>query len=353
MAYPIVDLRSDTVTKPTPAMRRAMAEAEVGDDVYREDPTVNRLQERAAEIFQREAALYVPSGTMGNQAAIKVHTHHGQEVICEQRAHIYNYEMAMMAAFSGCLARPVWAQDGILSWDLIAPNVRGRTDHRPRTALISLENTSNLAGGSVYPLQVSNAICDRAHAMGLPVHLDGARIFNAAAALGRSVVELTAKFDSVMFCLSKGLGAPVGSMLVGSKAFFEDARLARKMLGGGMRQVGVLAAAGRIALEEGPKHLHVDHDNAQFLAQGLAEIPGIKIDLSRVVTNILFLDVAGTGLTSFEISKRLAAHNVLANGVTPETMRMVTHRDVDRAGCERALQVLREVLQIPRKTAVA
>ena len=334
-------------------MRRAMAEAEVGDDVYREDPTVNRLQERAAEIFQREAALYVPSGTMGNQAAIKVHTHHGQEVICEQRAHIYNYEMAMMAAFSGCLARPVWAQDGILSWDLIAPNVRGRTDHRPRTALVSLENTSNLAGGSVYPLQVSSDICDRAHAMGLPVHLDGARIFNAAAALGRSVVELTAKFDSVMFCLSKGLGAPVGSMLVGSKAFFEDARLARKMLGGGMRQVGVLAAAGRIALEEGPKHLHVDHDNAQFLAQGLAEIPGIKIDLSKVVTNILFLDVAGTGLTSFEISKRLAAHNVLANGVTPETMRMVTHRDVDRAGCERALQVLREVLQIPRKTAVA
>jgi threonine aldolase len=351
MNHPIVDVRSDTVTKPTAAMRRAMAEAEVGDDVYREDPTVNRLQERAAEIFEREAALYVPSGTMGNQAAIKVHTRHGQEVICEQRAHIFNFEMAMTAAFSGCLARPIWGDDGILTWDSIAPNIRGRSDHRARTGLISLENTSNLAGGSVYPPEISDDICDRAHAAGLPVHLDGARIFNAAVALGRSVVELTRKFDSVMFCLSKGLGAPVGSMLVGSKAFFEEARLVRKMLGGGMRQVGVLAAAGLVALEESPKRLHIDHANAKFLAQGLAEIPGIKIDPAKVVTNILFLDVSGTGLTSFEISKRLAAQGVLANGVTPETMRMVTHYDVDRAGCKRALQVLREILGTSGKAA--
>jgi threonine aldolase len=353
MNQPIVDLRSDTVTKPTPAMRRAMYEAEVGDDVYREDPTVNRLQERAAEIFQRQAALFVPSGTMGNQAAIKVHTRHGQEVICEQRAHIFNFEMAMTAAFSGCLARPVWAEDGILTWDLIAPYVRGRSDHRARTGLVSLENTSNLAGGSVYPMEISDDICDRAHAAGLPVHLDGARIFNASVASGRSVVELTRKFDSVMFCLSKGLGAPVGSMLVGSKEFFEEARLVRKMLGGGMRQAGVLAAAGIIALEEGPKRLHIDHANAKFLAQGLAEIPGIKIDPAKVVTNILFLDVSGTGLTSFEISKRLAAEGVLANGVTPETMRMVTHLDVDRTGCERALHVLREIVGAPNKTAFA
>ena len=353
MNHPIVDVRSDTVTKPTAAMRRAMAEAEVGDDVYREDPTVIRLQERAAEIFEREAALFVPSGTMGNQAAIKVHTRHGQEVICEQRAHIFNFEMAMTAAFSGCLARPIWGDDGILTWDSIAPNVRGRGDHRARTGLISLENTSNLAGGSVYPPEVSDDICDRAHAAGLPVHLDGARIFNAAVALGRSVVELTRKFDSVMFCLSKGLGAPVGSMLVGSKAFFEEARLVRKMLGGGMRQVGVLAAAGLVALEESPKRLHIDHENAKFLAQGLAEIPGIKIDPAKVVTNILFLDVSGTGLTSFEISKRLAAQGVLANGVTPETTRMVTHYDVDRPGCERALQVLREVLGTSGKAGSA
>jgi threonine aldolase len=351
MDQTIVDLRSDTVTKPTAAMRRAMYEAEVGDDVYREDPTANRLQERAAEIFEREAALFVPSGTMGNQAAIKVHTRHGQEVICEQRAHIFNFEMAMTAAFSGCLARPIWGDDGILTWDSIAPNVRGRSDHRARTGLISLENTSNLAGGSVYPPEISDDICDRAHAAGLPVHLDGARIFNAAVALGRSVVELTRKFDSVMFCLSKGLGAPVGSMLVGSKAFFEEARLVRKMLGGGMRQVGVLAAAGLVALEESPQRLHIDHANAKFLAQGLAEIPGIKIDPAKVVTNILFLDVSRTGLTSFEISKRLAAQGVLANGVTPETMRMVTHYDVERAGCERALQVLREILGTSRKAA--
>jgi len=349
MSEPIVDLRSDTVTKPTPAMRRAMAEAEVGDDVYREDPTVNRLQERAAEIFGREAGLFVPSGTMGNQAAIKVHTRHGQEVICEQRAHIYNFEMAMTAAFSGCLARPIWGEDGILTWDLIAPHVRGRSDHRARTGLISLENTSNLAGGSAYPVEVSDEICDRAHDLGLPVHLDGARIFNAAVALGRPVVELTRKFDSVMFCLSKGLGAPIGSMLVGSKEFFEEARSVRKMLGGGMRQVGVLAAAGLVALEESPQRLHIDHANAKFLAAGLAEIPGIKLDSAKVVTNILFLDVSGTGLTSFEISKRLAAEGVLANGVTPQAMRMVTHRDVDRAGCSRAIQALRRVLSASQK----
>ncbi|MGE5325641.1 MAG: threonine aldolase family protein [Deltaproteobacteria bacterium] len=345
MEHPLVDLRSDTVTRPSPAMRRAMAEAEVGDDVYREDPTVNRLQERAAEIFEREAGLFVPSGTMGNQAAIKVHTHHGQEVVCEDRSHIFNFEMAMMSAFSGCMPRTIHAQDGILSWDLIAPHIRGRSDHRPRTGLVELENTSNLAGGSVYPRKVADEICDRVHEAGLPIHLDGARIFNASVASGESVVNLTRKFDSVMFCLSKGLGAPVGSMLVGSKAFIEDARLVRKMLGGGMRQAGVLAAAGLVALEESPKRLHVDHENARFLAQGLAEIPGIKLDVAKVQSNILFLDVAKTGLTSFEISKRLAARGVLANGVTPTTMRMVTHCDVDRAGCERALRVLQEVVK--------
>ncbi|MGA2630005.1 MAG: GntG family PLP-dependent aldolase [Terriglobia bacterium] len=352
MSESIVDLRSDTVTRPTPAMRRAMAGAEVGDDVYREDPTVNRLQERAAEIFGRAAGLFLPSGTMGNQAAIKVHTRHGQEVICEQRGHIYNYEMAMTAAFSGCLVRPLWAEDGILSWELIAREVRGRSDHRARTGLVSLENTSNLAGGSVYPQDVSDGICDHAHAAGVPVHLDGARIFNASVALGKSVIDLTRKFDSVMFCLSKGLGAPVGSMLVGSKEFFEEARQVRKMLGGGMRQAGVLAAAGLIALEEGPQHLAIDHQNAKLLANGLAEIPGIQIDPAKVVTNILFFDVTGTGLAASEISKRLAAQGVLANAVNAQVIRMVTHRDVDRAGCERALHVLRESLRALPKTVV-
>ncbi len=350
MSEPIVDLRSDTVTRPTAAMRRAMAEAEVGDDVYREDPTVNRLQERAAEIFNREAALFVPSGTMGNQAAIKVHTHHGQEVICEERSHIVNFEMAMMSAFSGCLPRTIRAEDGILTWDLIAPQIHPRSDHRPRTGLVEIENTSNLAGGSVYPPEILNDICERTHAAGLPIHLDGARIFNASVATRKSVVELTRQFDSVMFCLSKGLGAPVGSMLVGSKAFIEDARLVRKMLGGGMRQAGVLAAAGLVALEESPKRLHIDHENARFLAEGLHEIPGINIDPAKVQSNILFLEVSATGLTSFEISKRLAARGVLANGSSPTTLRMVTHCDVDRAGCERALKVLREVLETQQKS---
>jgi threonine aldolase len=352
MPEPIVDLRSDTVTKPSAAMRRAMAEAEVGDDVYREDPTVNRLQERAAEIFGREAALFVPSGTMGNQAAIKVHTRPGQEIISEARAHIYNFEMAMTAAFAGCLVRPVQAEDGILSWDLIAPHLRPRSDHRARTGLVELENTSNLAGGSVYPVHVADEICDRSHQAGLPVHLDGARIFNASVALGRPVTEITGKFDSVMFCLSKGLGAPVGSMLVGSRDFFEEARLCRKMLGGGMRQAGVLAAAGLIALEEGPKRLHIDHANAKYLAEGLAEIPGIKIDPRKVVTNILFFEVCVAGLTAAEVSKRLAAEGILANPATPSSIRMVTHVDVDRAGCARALDAVRRVVGVPQKVII-
>ena len=350
---PIADLRSDTVTRPTPAMRRAMAEAEVGDDVYREDPTVNRLEEHAAELFGREAGLFVPSGTMGNQAAIKVHTRHGQEVICEERAHIFNYEMAMMSAFSGCLARTLWAEDGVLTWELIAREVRGRSPHRARTGLIALENTANLAGGSVYPPEVAEEICDRAHQIGLPVHLDGARIFNASVACGRSVAELTRKFDSVMFCFSKGLGAPVGSMLVGTQSFIEEARLTRKMLGGGMRQAGVLAAAALVALEESPQHLHIDHENAKFLAEGLAEIPGIKIDPAKVVTNILFCEVSGTGLEAAEVSRGLASEGVLVGALSPTSIRMVTHYEVDRPGCERALRVLREVVGARSKSVIA
>jgi threonine aldolase len=351
--HKIVDLRSDTVTRPTPAMRKAMAEAEVGDDVYREDPTVNRLQERAAQIFEREDALFVPSGSMGNQAAIKVHTSPGQEVICEERAHIYSVEMATMAVVSGCLARPVRAEDGILTWDLIAPHVRGRSANRARTGLISLENTSNLAGGSVYPPETAASIVERAHAAALPVHLDGARIFNAAVATARPVTEITRGFDSIMFCFSKGLGAPVGSMLVGSRNFIDEARIVRKILGGGMRQAGVLAAAALVALEETPKRLHIDHANARFLAEGLAEVPGMKINPAKVVSNILFVYVAGTGLTSFELSRRLAEQGVLANAVTPESMRMVTHYDVDREDCARALQVFASVLNVTRKTVVA
>jgi threonine aldolase len=339
----IVDLRSDTVTKPTEAMRSAMRDAPVGDDVYREDPTVNCLQERAAEIFAREAALFFPSGSMANQAALKVWTRPGQEIICEERAHIFVAEMGMMAAFSGAMPRTIRAEDGLLSWTMIAAQIRPRSDNRAQTGLIELENTSNLAGGAVYPIEVSNEIVIRAHDIKLPVHLDGARIFNASVVLATPVAELTRHFDSVMFCLSKGLGAPVGSMLVGSRDFIEEARIIRKMMGGGMRQAGILAAAGSIALEEGPKRLHLDHENAAFLALGLAEISGIVIDAPKVITNIVCFDVSATGISAHEFCAKLAEESILAGALDGQVVRMVTHLDVDRAGCQRALRGVRKV----------
>jgi threonine aldolase len=338
-----LDFRSDTVTRPTPEMRRAMAEAEVGDDVYGEDPTVNRLEERAAQIFGREAAIFVPSGTMGNQISIKIHTHHGQEIICEERGHIFNYEMATLAAFSGCVVRPIYGQDGMLTWSEIKKRIAPGIYYKAQTGLISLENTHNMAGGTVYRQEVADEICDGAHEIGLPVHLDGARIFNAATALGRPVAEITKKFDSVMFCLSKGLGAPVGSMLLGNKAFIEKARAYRKALGGGMRQAGVLAAAGLIALEKMPERLKEDHDNAQVLARGLAEMAGIKIDPRKVATNILVFNISETRMNTAEFSRRLAERNVLAAGIDPENMRFVTHMDVSQQDCESALEVIRQI----------
>src|SRR5450631_710745 len=321
----LIDLRSDTVTKPSPEMRRAMFEAEVGDDVYGEDPTINRLEKQTAEIFGREAALFVPSGTMGNQIAAKLHTTHGQEVICEERGHIFNYEMAMMAHFSGLVARTVWAEDGILTWAHVKSKLRPKSYHSAKTGLVWLENTHNIAGGTVTPLDVFNQICDQSHALGLPVHLDGARIFNASVALGVPVDRLTAKADTVMFCLSKGLGAPVGSMLVGGAVVIDRGRIYRKALGGGMRQAGILAAAGLIALEQGPQKLANDHANAKFLAEGLAQVGGIKIDPAKVQTNILMCEVSGTGMTSYELAQKLAIRNVLASGFGPQFIRFVTH----------------------------
>jgi threonine aldolase len=339
----VVDLRSDTVTKPSTEMRRAMAEAEVGDDVYGEDPTVNRLEQRAAEIFGREAAIFVPSGTMGNQIAIKIHTHHGQEIICEERGHIFNYEMAMMSNFSGCLPRTMVGEDGILTWSEIKKRISPKIYYRAQTGLISLENTHNMAGGTVYPQEVRDEICDRAHDMGLRVHLDGARVFNAAVALGKPVHEITKKFDSVMFCLSKGLGAPVGSLLTGSRNLIEQARVYRKALGGGMRQAGILAAAGLIALEKGPARLHEDHENAKFLAEGLAQIRGIQITPAKVKTNILVFDISGTGMSSDEMTRKMAAKNIFASGINAQAIRLVTHVDVDRAACARALDTVQQI----------
>ncbi|MGA3054927.1 MAG: GntG family PLP-dependent aldolase [Candidatus Korobacteraceae bacterium] len=335
-----IDLRSDTVTKPSPEMRRAMFEAEVGDDVYGEDPTINRLEAMAATTFGREAALFVPSGTMGNQIAIKLHTHHGQELICEERGHVFNYEMAMMAHFSGVVPRTVWAEDGILTWRHVQSKLKTKSYHAAKTGLVALENTHNMAGGTITPPDIFDEVCDRVHAAGLAVHLDGARVFNASVALGIPVAQLTAKADTVMFCLSKGLGAPVGSLLVGSAELMDRGRIYRKALGGGMRQAGILAAAGIIALQQGPQKLKQDHVNARLLAEGLAQIPGIKIDPAKVQTNILICDISGTGMTSTELSRQLAQRNVLANGVSQQIIRFVTHLDVDREQCEQALDVI-------------
>jgi threonine aldolase len=339
-----IDLRSDTVTRPSPEMRRAMAEAPVGDDVYAEDPTINKLQARAAEIFGREASIFVPSGSMGNLIAVKTWTHHGDEVIIEERGHIHQFEMDSVTAIAGCMPRTTYVEDGILTWDLIEPLIRPKVYYRAQTALVSLESSHNMAGGTVYPPEVSDEICDRAHDAGLRVHLDGARIFNAAVYLGRSVAEITRKFDSVMFCLSKGLGAPVGSMLVGSREFIEKARVYRKLFGGGMRQVGVLGAAGLIALEKSPSRLHEDHANARHLAEALAQLPGITVDLRKVQTNIIIFDVRGTGRTAAEISAALAKRNVLANPTGRYDIRMLTHVDVDRAAVDRALAEFRALL---------
>jgi len=336
----MIDLRSDTVTKPTPAMRRAMMEAEVGDDVYGEDPTVNRLEQRAAEITGKEAALFVPTGTMGNTIAVKLHTEHGQEVICDSRSHVLDYELAMMAWFSGCVARAIPTEDGILTWDQVRRHIRPPHPHYAPTGLIEIENTHNMAGGTVYPLSVIGEICDGAHERGLKVHMDGARVFNAAAAMNVQVREIVAPVDTVMFCLSKALGAPVGSMLAGESSLIAKGRLYRKRLGGGMRQAGVLAAAGLIALEDTPQRLPDDHANARFLAEGLARIPGIQIDPRKVATNIVVFDVGGTGRASAEISARLRARGVLINGINERLMRAVTHYDATRADCAQALEAV-------------
>ena len=340
MTDKIIDLRSDTVTKPSAAMRRAMAEAEVGDDVYLEDPTVNRLQARAAEVFGREAGLFVPSGSMGNLTCIMAQTERGQEVICEAAGHIYNYEMASMAALAGVLPRVIPTSDGILTWEQIAPAIREKHYTRPQTALVVLENTHNMAGGTVYPTRLAQTVCDKAHDAGLRVHLDGARVFNAAVHLGQNVAQMTSQFDSIQFCFSKGLGAPVGSMVVGSKNLIERCRVIRKMLGGGMRQAGVLAAAALVALEEGPKRLYVDHENAKLLAEGLAQIPRIRIQPEKIQTNILIYDVSETELTSADFLKRLAERKVLGGSVDGRRVRMVTHLDIDRADVEQALRAI-------------
>ncbi|HWG17524.1 MAG TPA: GntG family PLP-dependent aldolase [Acidobacteriaceae bacterium] len=339
----MIDLRSDTLTKPTPKMRAAMAAAEVGDDVWGEDPTVNRLEARAAEIFGREAALFVPTGSMGNQIAIRLHTEHGREVICESRAHVLDWEMGMAAAFSGCTLRAVESERGILTWERIRAAIFRGVRFHTETALICIENTHNMAGGTVMRPETAREICEGAHAIGLKVHLDGARIFNAATALGVGVGELTDGFDTVMFCLSKGLGAPVGSMLVGSAEEIARARNFRKALGGGMRQAGVLAAAGLIALDEMAARLGEDHANARLLADAVARHEAAQIDMATVETNIVIFTLRKGG-DAAAFCAALKERAVLAAPVGPRAVRFVTHMDVSQAECKRAAEAVEEVL---------
>lgn len=334
----MIDLRSDTVTRPTLAMLEAMVSADVGDDVYCEDPTVNLLQEKSAELFNRDAALFMPTGSMGNQVAIKLHTKPGQEVISEAKGHIYNYEMAAVAAVSGCLVRPVQTHNGILEWSLVEPVLSPDVYYRADTGLIAMENTHNMAGGKLLPLESSRQIISEARKRGIPVHLDGARIFNASAASGHSVAELSEGCDSVMFCLSKGLGAPVGSMLVGDQDFIAEARSVRKLLGGGMRQVGVLAAAGLNALETMPQRLYEDHLKARILADTMMETPLFSLNPSEVETNILVVDLNGS--SSVELTSKLRDYGVLASPTGPYQMRFVTHRDVSMEEIEQVRNLL-------------
>ena len=341
----VVDLRSDTVTQPTAAMRRAMAEAEVGDDVYGEDPTVNKLQEKAAARLGTEAALFVPSGTMGNQIAVNIHTEPGDEVITEELSHIYNFEMGAMAAISGALPRAIPVQDGAMEVDAIRKAIRPKNYHRSQTRLITVENTYNFGGGSLYSIERSREITEFAKDAGIRVHLDGARIFNAAVALGCEAKELAKGFDSVMFCVSKGLCAPVGSLLCGKRAFIEKARSLRKLLGGAMRQAGILAAAGIVALDEMVDRLAEDHENAHVIAENLALIDGIRIDPDKVRTNVVIFEITKPKMSGHQLVVALTKRGILSNPVDETRIRLLTHHDVSRKDSLQACEAIGQLMR--------
>ena len=335
----IVDLRSDTVTLPTDEMLDAMRTAPLGDDVYHEDPTVNRLEELAAKKMGKEAALLTTSGTQANLVSVLSQTKRGDEVILESEAHMYYYESGAFSVFGGLIPRLVKGQFGVLTPQDIESNLRPPNIHFPPTSLVCIENTHNRAGGAVWTPYQTKAVCDLAHERGLKVHMDGARIFNAAVAQKLDVRELTQHIDSMMFCVSKGLSAPVGSLAVGNREFIDKARRYRKMLGGGMRQAGVIAAAGIIAIEKMVERLKDDHSNAQILAKGLASIDGITIDRERVQTNIVAYDVSGLGTSGEGWVARLSESGVKAGVIENTRVRMVTHRGIEREDVEYALDV--------------
>jgi threonine aldolase len=341
----VVDLRSDTVTKPTAAMRRAMAEAEVGDDVFGEDPTVARLESLAAERLGKEAGLFVTSGTQGNQVSLMAHTQRGDEIILDENCHIFNYEVASLAVLSAVQSRTLRGRYGILDPDEVRAAIRPPNIHYPKDTLICVENTVNRGGGAAYPMDTLRAIRRIATEHGLAVHMDGARLFNAVVATGVSAMEIAAQADSVTFCLSKALAAPVGSVVTGTRAFIDRARRARKMLGGGMRQAGIIAAAGIVALETMVDRLAEDHANAKRLAEGLAGLPGIAIDVDRVQTNIVIFSLRRADLDAPGLVLKLGEQGIKCFNIDHERVRMVTHKDVNRAGIEQALEAVEAILK--------
>jgi threonine aldolase len=340
----LIDLRSDTVTKPTLAMRKAMAEAEVGDDVYGEDPTVNSLQEKVARLLGKEAALFVPSGTMANQLAIKSHTQPGDEVIIEGTSHAYNFEGGAAAVLSGVQSYCLLGKRGILDAAQIEGAIRPDDPHFAVTKLVCLENTHNRGGGAIYPLEKVREISGLAKSKGLLLHLDGARLWNACVATGLKPQEYAQWADSVSVCLSKGLGAPIGSLVTGSRSFIARVHRFRKMFGGGMRQAGIIAAAGIYALDHHVERLAEDHRNAQHLAVGLSEMKGVSIHPEHVETNIVIFNVSDTGLTAFQIKETLQKEGVLIHAVNRNQIRLVTHLDVDREDMRKALEAFKKAI---------
>lgn len=350
MALPVrVDLYSDTVTKPTPEMRRFMCEAEVGDEQQGEDPTVNLLQEMVADLLGKEAALYLPSGTMCNEIAFAVSCRPGDEIIMDKTAHPLNFEAGGPAALSGALIRPLDGVRGIFTAEQVAAAIRGPWRYFPRSRVVSVEQTTNLGGGACWPLATMEAVCETAHRHGLLAHLDGARLLNAVVATGVPARRYAAPFDSAWIDLSKGLGAPVGAVLAGSREFIAEAWRFKQRFGGAMRQAGIIAAAGVYALRHHVERLAEDHEHAKLLARGLAEMPGIAINPDEVETNIVIFDVGGTGLTADQFAQRtLAEHGVRFSVLGPTTVRAVTHLDISRDGIEQALRAVAAVVKSSR-----
>ena len=343
MPEPVSDFRSDTVTRPTAEMRAAMAAAPVGDDVFDDDPTVHRLQQRVAEMLGKEAAIYVPSGTMSNLIGVRLHCQPGDEMICESGCHIYQYEQGGYAQLSGVAARPVEGRSGVIEVGQLEGLVQPENDHCVRTRLVTLENTHNRGGGRIQPYSTVEAICRWAHEQGLATHLDGARLWNAVVATGIPARQWAQHFDTVSVCFSKGLGAPVGSALAAGQAMIVAARRHRKVLGGGMRQAGIVAAGALYALEHHVDRLADDHANAQRLAEGIRQIPRLTLVTETVQTNLLFFRVDPAWGSAAEFSSRLAERGVRMHVTSADTIRAATHLDVDRTDVERALEIIREV----------